>query len=281
MLPPMTAYPARKYKAILIMLFISYFILGIVTGTLAGLLGIGGGLIVVPTLALLFSVQGFNDSITTHLAIGTSLACMICTATSSVLTHNKKGSVNWRIFLWMAIGLIFGSWAGGLITANLNGRLLKILLAIFVWVMAWRMWRKGRPVKPGITLPKMSVFTFFGTLFGCISTMFGIGGGFMTVPLLSRLGLPMQSAVGTASACSLPIAVIGAMTSMFTGHQVVGIPNYATGYVYWPAFAGIVIGSMPCARIGAKLAHVLPAARLRKIFAIFLIIIGCELIAEE
>lgn len=263
------------------MLFISYLLLGAVTGTLAGLLGIGGGLIVVPTLALVFSLQGIDGNISTHLAIGTSLACMVFTSVSSVMVHNRKDAINWSIFMWMAGGLLVGGWVGGLITAHLNGRLLKILLGIFVWVMAWRMWRKRSPVTPGSKPPSMPVFTVFGGLLGCISTIFGIGGGFMTVPLLSRFGLPIQKAVGTASACSLPIAFIGTATSMFMGHQISGLPLQTTGYIYWPAFAGIIIGSMPCARLGARLAHKLPAQRLRRIFAIFLLVIGCELIAEE
>ena len=263
------------------MLFMIYLLLGAVTGTFAGLLGIGGGLIVVPALALTFSLQGFDHNISTHLAIGTSLACMILTSTSSVMMHNRKQAINWSIFIWMAGGLLLGGWAGGLITAHLSGRLLKILLGIFVWVMAWRMWRKGKSVSTGKPPSKMPIYTLSGAILGCVSTIFGIGGGFMMVPLLSRFGLPIQKAVGTASACSIPIAIIGTITSMIMGYNLPGIPAHSTGYVFWPAFAGIVLGSMPCAQIGAKMAHKLPAPRLRKIFAIFLIVIGCELIAEE
>ncbi|MCY4177458.1 MAG: sulfite exporter TauE/SafE family protein [Endozoicomonadaceae bacterium] len=263
------------------MLFISYLLLGIITGTLAGLLGIGGGLIIVPTLALLFSFQQFNPEISTHLAIGTSLACMIFTTGSATVTHFYKKAISWPVLFFMTIGIICGSFAGGLITNSLNGKWLKIFLGCFAWGMAIKMFKERHVTSTTGKMPAKPFLILFGVLSSCISTMLGIGGAIFNVPAFCRFGLTIQHAVATASACSLPVAVIGTLTSIFVEKSTISFPEYTKGYVYWPAFLGIIIGSIPCARIGAILAHRLPKQYIRIPFAILLIIVGGELILSS
>ncbi len=263
------------------MLFISYLLLGAVAGLLSGLLGIGGGLVVVPCLALAFATQGFDANVATHIAISTSLSSMLFTTSSSAFAHHKKQGIVWKVFLWVSVGLLAGGWLGGLLTASMNGRVLKLMLAIFVLLMSLRMWRKKNTQLSSIAIKNKFIYVFSGFVIGCISVIFGIGGGFMTVPVLVRFGLVLKNAVGTASACSIPIALIGTITSIFMGYGVPELPAHTIGYIYWPAFIGIIIGSIPCASIGARLAHKLPAQRLRKIFAIFLLVVGCELLFDD
>lgn len=263
------------------MLIVSYLILGAVTGMLAGLLGIGGGLVIVPALALAFSFQEICADVSMHLAIGTSLACMIFTTGSAVLTHYHKNAIHWYVLFWTSLGLVFGSVAGGLITANLDAYLLRISLGCFAWVMAIRMFTKRKVSVIDGKIPEKFFLTLFGSLFGCIATIFGIGGAMFSVPLFCRFGFSIQKAVATASACSLPIALIGAITSMLTGTGTECLPKYTTGYVYWPAFAGIILGSIPGARIGAKITHKLPAQYVRILFSVLLLIVGSQLIIKE
>ena len=262
------------------MIFFGFLLLGILAGIIAGLLGLGGGILVVPSLALIFSLQGMGTDLSTHLAIGTSLACMICTSCTAAFAHHFKRSIAWAVFFWMSAGLLIGSWSGSLVSASMNGSVLKMLFGLFLWFVAWRMLRRQKEVIAEKTL-RLPIFAVLGLFTGCISGVFGVGGSIITVPVLLYSGLPMHKALGTASACILPVAIAGAVTNIFTGLDISGLPEYSTGYIYWPAFVGIVLGSVPCTRVGVRLAYRLPAERLRKIFAVLLIIVGCELILKE
>ncbi|UYM17287.1 sulfite exporter TauE/SafE family protein [Endozoicomonas euniceicola] len=257
------------------MVFLSYLILGALAGTLAGLFGIGGGLIIVPALVFSFEIQGLPSDILTHLAVGTSLATIAVTSLSSIRAHHAKGSVCWPIFLLMTIGILLGAWFGVYTAIQMTGEVLRKTIGIFAILMAIKMWI-GFKVREGSHIPSRPTFFSAGIFIGWASTIFGIGGGTLSVPFLRKSNLQMPEAVGTSAACGLPIALMGALANMLMGQGNDQLPAMTTGYVYWPAFLGIVLTSMLFARYGARLAHHLSAERLQKLFAVFLLLVGVE-----
>ncbi|HBQ05068.1 hypothetical protein AWR38_27330 [Idiomarina sp. WRN-38] len=255
----------------------SYLALGAVAGTMAGLFGVGGGIIIVPVLVFAFGLQGISPEITMHLAVGTSLATIVITGASSALGHFRKGSVHRAWFMALLPGLMLGAIAGVFIADNLSGTVLGTLFGVFVLLLATKM-VIGLTPKPGTIAPRKVAMSIAGGVVGAISALFGIGGGAMTVPWLSRCGATMTQAVGTSAACGLPIAVVGAVTFIVVGWGNPHLPHWATGFVMWPAFIGIVATSVPFARIGVRLAHVLPAHVLRFCFAALLAVVGLRFI---
>ncbi|MDX5976719.1 sulfite exporter TauE/SafE family protein [Vreelandella alkaliphila] len=254
-----------------------YLLLGAVAGTMAGLFGVGGGLIIVPALVFAFGLQGVAPEITMHLAVGTSLATIVVTGASSALGHFRKGSIHKPWFMALLPGLMLGAIGGVFIADNLSGTVLGTLFGVFVLLLATKM-VFGLSPKPGSSPPGNVAMTIAGGVVGAISALFGIGGGTMTVPWLSRCGASMTQAVGTSAACGLPIAMVGALTFIVVGWGDPLLPQWATGFVMWPAFIGIVLTSVPFARLGVRLAHVLPATVLRFSFATLLAVVGLRFI---
>lgn len=257
------------------MTFILYSIVGAIAGVLAGLFGIGGGLIVVPALIFSFTLQQVAPDVLTHLAVGTSLASMVITSISSIRTHNKSGAVQWRIFLFVSCGLLLGSYLGAYTAASLSGSVLQKCLGGFALAVSAKMWFSLK-ASEGAKVPNVGVLATAGVIIGSISSLFGIGGGSISVPFFRHISLTMKQSVGTSAACGLPIALTGAISNMYLGYGHARLPPMSTGYVYWPAFFGIVITSVFFARIGARLAHRLPSDKLQKGFAVFLAIIGIQ-----
>ncbi|WP_193091906.1 sulfite exporter TauE/SafE family protein [Halomonas colorata] len=258
------------------MLF-GYLGLGAAAGTMAGVFGVGGGIIIVPVLMFAFGLQNIPSEITMHLAVGTSLATIVVTGASSALGHYRKGSVHRAWFLALLPGLMMGAIGGVFIAGNLSGTVLGMLFGIFVLLLATKM-VFGLSPKPGFVAPGRIAMSVAGAVVGAISALFGIGGGAMTVPWLSRCGATMTQAVGTSAACGLPIAAVGALTFIIMGWGNPLLPAWATGFVMWPAFFGIVLTSVPFARIGVRLAHVLPAHVLRLCFALLLTVVGLRFV---
>jgi len=250
-----------------------YLVLGAFAGTLAGLFGIGGGLIIVPVLIISFQLQAVDPGITAHLAVGTSLATVVFTSLSSIRTHHAMGAVRWDIFRPMVAGILLGA-ALGAVTANaLSGEWLQRIIGTFVILVALQMgfrWQPG-PARP---LPGRPGLATAGGGIGWASAIFGIGGGTLTVPFLSWCGVRAQQAVATSAACGLPIALSGAVTNMVIGWDRETLPAYSAGFVYGPALLGIVLTSVPFAILGARLAHRLPEARLKQLFALLLLVVG-------
>lgn len=255
----------------------SYLVLGAAAGTIAGLFGIGGGLIIVPALVFAFGLQDIEPNIIMHLAVGTSLATIVVTGASSALGHFSQGSVHRPWLMALLPGLILGAVSGAFIADHLPGAVLGTLFGIFVLLLAIKMVLGLNP-KPGGKAPSKTVMTIAGGVAGAISALFGIGGGTLTVPWLSRCGASMTQAVGTSAACGLPIALVGALTFMLVGWGNPELPPWATGFIMWPAFLGIVLTSVPFARLGVKLAHRLPAHVLRLSFAALLAMVGLRFI---
>lgn len=257
--------------------FLLYPLLGVFAGLTAGLLGVGGGIVVVPVLIYSFTALGFSPEVLTHMAVGTSLATIIITSLGSVYQHHRKGAVLWDILLWFTVGLVAGALFGAVVADQLRGRVLQVLFGLFAMVIAWQMLRGLKP-KPSRNLPGPLGLSVVGVVIGTVSSIFGIGGGSLSVPYLTWCNIKMQQAVGTSSAGGIPIAIAGALGFVWTGWQHPDLPDYSLGYVYLPALLGIGISSVIFSQIGARWAHRLPAATLKKIFAVLLAVVGAKLL---
>lgn len=255
---------------------IIFLVIGAFAGFAAGLFGVGGGLIIVPLLYLVFTQMGIPADVVMHLALGTSLATIIVTSISSLMAHNKNGAVLWPVFKNLAPGLIIGSFLGAGIAGLLSREYLQLIIGLFVIWVAYKMLRGAKKVvdqsKP---LPSTQQQLLAGGGIGLASAIFGIGGGSLTVPYLNNNGVIMQKAVGTSAACGLPIAIAGALGFMFFGmKEHIHVAN-TIGFVHVYAFLGISIMSFFTAKFGAKVAHILSPVILKKCFAVMLFSIGC------
>jgi uncharacterized membrane protein YfcA len=253
--------------------WIIYLLLGAVAGTLAGLLGVGGGLIIVPVLALVYRHSGVDEALIMHLAIGTSLATIVMTSISSVRAHHRRGAVLWPVVWRLTPGIVLGALLGAALADALESLWLQRFFGIFELFVAVQMAAGLKPA-PHRALPRTVGMLGSGGVIGAVSAIVGIGGGTLTVPFLSWCNVAMRNAVATSAACGLPIAMAGALGFVLTGLDAEDLPAWSTGYVYWPAFLGIVIASVAFAPLGAALAHRLPAAGLKRAFAVLLAIIG-------
>ncbi len=259
-------------------IFLIYLVVGAVAGVLAGLFGVGGGTIIVPALVLCFKWQGLGSDLQTHLAIGTSLATIVVTSISSTRSHHQAGAVRWPLVRWLVPGIAIGVWLGAFVATQLHGLQLQRLFGVFAWTIAAQMWFGWQP-QGQQDIPGKVGLSLAGLAIGGASALFGIGGGSLTVPFLSWCRVRMQEAVATAAACGFPIALVGAFSYIWQGWAHQDLPAHALGFVYLPALLGIGITSLPCARIGAQLAHRWPAQKLKRVFAGFLLFIGAVLLA--
>ncbi len=260
------------------MMFLIYLIIGVFAGFLSGLLGIGGGIIVVPALLWAYQLQQVPPDVLMHMVTATSLAAMIVTTLVSFLSHMRHGSKIWPVYQRLWLGVLFGTVLGVVIAAFLRSKALEIIFAIFLFAVAiWMLINK--PPKKERNLPKAPGMFAFGSGVGIFSGLLGIGGGVISVPTLNYFNVSMRDAVGISTAISFTVAVVGTMVAFFTGsHAEVNLPHWSTGFVYWPAVLGITIGSPLFAMLGAELAHRLPVPILKRIFAIFLLLTALKLI---
>ncbi len=259
--------------------YLLYLGVGAVAGLLGGLLGIGGGLVIVPFLVFSFQAQKFAPEVATHMAIATSLATIIFTSISSVKAHHERGAVRWDLARLLVPGIVLGTLLGAQIAHLLPGRTLQLIIGIFALVMSLQMFLDWKPGgDKTATLPGSRGLLAAGGVIGLASALFGIGGGSLTVPWLSYHAVRMQEAVATSSACGLAIALAGTLGFIIVGWNTENLPSGALGYVYLPAFVGISVTSIIFARLGVRLAHHLPAATLKKVFAGLLVIVGAQFI---
>ena len=261
----------------LLAVFVSYLALGALAGTMAGLFGIGGGLVIVPALIFSFELQGVSTDISAHLAVGTSLATIVFTSISSIRSHHKHLSVRWDLFRPMTVGIVGGAILGAWTVAFMSGDVLQVIIGVFAISVGLKMLLAMNP-KPGRDVPGSVGLGVAGGGIGWASAIFGIGGGTLTVPYLSWCNVRMQQAVGTSAACGLPIAVAGAAGNMWTGWGNPQLPDYSLGFVYLPALFGVILTSVFFAKFGAALAHRLDAMLLKRIFAVVLLIVGLRFI---
>lgn len=253
--------------------FALYLVLGAIAGILAGLFGVGGGIIIVPVLVFSFTAQGFAPEVLTHLAVGTSLATIVFTSINSIREHNRRGAVQWNLFIWLAPGILAGAAVGGVTAALIQGPILQKIIGVFAICVALQLALNLTP-KNSRPLPKRPELVAAGGIIGWASAIFGIGGGSVTVPFLVWRSVSIQQAVATSAACGFPIAFAGAVVFMSTGWHESQLPEWSLGFVYLPAVLGIALTSMFFARFGARLAHRLPPLLLKRLFALLLTAVG-------
>lgn len=260
----------------LLSLFI-YLACGALAGVLAGLLGVGGGIVLVPLLAIIFPIQGVAPHLVQHLALGTSLASIIVTSISSMRAHNSRGAVRWDIWRAITPGILIGTFLGGLWAAQLPTNFLKVFFACFLYIVAIQMLMDIKP-KASREMPGSVGTTAVGGVIGLVSSFVGIGGGTLSVPFMGFCNVPMHTAVGTSAAIGFPIAVAGTLGYVIGGWGVSDLPAGTLGYVSVLAFAGIAGASYFTAPLGAKLSHSLPVKTLKRFFAIFLLLMGTRML---
>ena len=258
-------------------LYLVYLLLGAIVGVLAGMLGIGGGLIIVPALLYIFTSQlAIPLELAMPMAIATSLSTIVLTGFSSALAHYKLGNIRAGIITWCAAGIAFGAAVGPQVATRLPVESLKTTFAVFVILIAMQMLF----VKPKKSENRISALTLMliGALTGVVSSFMGIGGGALMVPALVWFRVDIKLAIGCAAFCGLIIAVFGSASFVIAGWSLENLPIGAFGYVYLPAALGIVITSVFTARIGAKISHRLDTKRLKQIFAGFLVIVSLRML---
>lgn len=250
---------------------------GVIAGLSAGLFGVGGGLIVVPALAYIFTILEVGNQSLMQLAVGTSLAVIIITSIASVTAHHKHGAVQWSLFLRMAPFIVVGSLLGAYIASRVPSASLKIVFGVVEMLIAAQMFFQLKP-KPTRSLPGTAGLGVVSSSIGLLSAVVGIGGGTMMVPFLTWCNVNIHKAVATSAACGMPIAVAGSLGFILLVPATVDLPDKAIGFVYWPALLGIAIASMLAAPLGARLAHRLSTDKLRQLFAAFLFFIGLSML---
>lgn len=252
---------------------LAYLGLGAFTGFFAGLLGVGGGAVMVPVLAVMFAAQNFPEAHTMHLALGTSMATIIFTSLSSLRAHHQHGAVLWPVVRAFAPGIVVGTLLMAQVAAWLPTRALAIFFTAFMSYVALQLILNVKP-KPSRQLPGKVGLACAGLAIGSISALAAIGGGTMTVPFLTWCNVKVQHAIGTSAAVGLPIAFAGSlgyMTSGLAAAHAGGLPAGSFGFIYLPALAGTVVASMLVAPYGARLSHRLPVATVKKIFALLIL----------
>lgn len=250
---------------------------GACAGFLGGLLGIGGGLPVVAALSLVLPSLGVPGAAVMHVAVATSLTAMVLTFVSSATAHMRRGSVLWASSKRIAPGMVIGALLGTHLAAWLPETALRVIIALFCLVMAVQMSRRGNT--PLATdperVPRSPWLVGAGAGIGLLSSVVGIGGGSMTVPLLTTLSVKPVKAIGTSAVCGLALAVTSALSYAFTVHAPSqGLPWGTVGYVNLPAAALIVVGSMSLAPVGVRVAHALSNTAIKRVFAVFLLVMG-------
>ncbi len=249
---------------------IELLLLGIGSGFLAGLLGIGGGMVLVPFLTYMISAQGIDSELAVKMAIATSMAVIIFTSVSSVRAHHKRGAVRWDIVRKLAPGIVIGSLiASAGVFAVLKGAYLAIFFGIFVAFSATQMFLDKKP-PPTRQMPGTGGQLVAGGFIGFLSGLVGAGGGFISVPFMAWCNVAIHTAVATSAALGFPIAVANVAGYIVSGMSVTGLPPASFGYIYLPALVLIAIASVFTAPLGAKAAHSLPVKKLKRIFACML-----------
>ena len=258
--------------------WLAYIGLGLFTGFSAGMLGIGGGLVMVPTLTMMFAAQaGFPLDDVLHLALGTSIATILFTSLASLRAHHQHGAVLWKVVLQITPGILFGTVFGTLFAAEIPSRPLALFFTVFVCLVAVQMILNLKP-KPSRELPGNAGVLAVGTGIGAMSALVAIGGGVFTVPFLTWCNVRVQNAIGTSAAIGFPIAVGGTLGYLYNGWGNTNLPPGSMGFVYLPALAWMVPPSMLMAPLGAKLTHRLPVATLKRVFACLLIALASKML---
>lgn len=248
-------------------------LLGAFTGFAAGLLGIGGGMTLVPFLTLMFTAAKFAPAHVVHIAVATSLTTILFTSVSSVRAHHKRGAVRWDLIRWMGPGALIGTFAGAQIAGLLKTGVLALLFAGFVGFSALQMLRSKKSTDDNAPerLPSRGTLAGTGGVIGFVSSLVGAGGGFITVPFLNWAHVGMHKAVATSAAMGFPIALGGLAGYVFAGTRAEGLPPLSVGFIYLPALVACAATSVLFAPLGARTAHAMDVKTLKRVFALLLL----------
>lgn len=250
-------------------LIVALLVLGCATGFVAGLLGIGGGMLLVPFLTLLFSLRAFPEEHLVHMAIATSLATIMFTSVSSVHAHHKRGAVLWSVVKVLAPGILLGSLIGAQVAGRMPTAFIALFFAVFVGFSALQMLRDRKP-KPSRELPRALGMFGVGNAIGFVSSIVGAGGGFISIPFMVWSNVKIHKAVATSAALGFPIAAAGTVGYILAGFAERDLPAGTFGFVYLPALFAVAGGSVLTAPYGARVAHALDTGRLKRTFALLL-----------
>lgn len=256
---------------------IAFVAVGAVAGLLAGLLGIGGGMVMVPALIFMLPAFGVGGAILTQVAVGTSLACISVISINSARSHHARRAVDWPVFGRLAPGLVVGAVVGALMADVIPSIALQRFIGVCALLVAAKM-AIGRNPQANRDLPGARGLAAIGAGIGGLSSLIGIGGGSLTVPFLAWCNQPMVRSVGTSAACGIPIAWAGVVGYLLVGWGESDGAAMTVGYIHVPAVAGIVAGSLLLTPVGAALAHRLPATALKRVFAVLLLLVGLKLV---
>ena len=260
------------------LLIIELLALGVATGFLAGLLGIGGGMVMVPFLTIIMSTRGASPDLAVKMAIATSMATIIFTSIASVRAHHKRGAVRWDIVKGLAPGIVLGAVVASFgVFAYLKGSYLAIFFGLFVGFSATQMFLDKKP-KPTRQMPEAGGQMAAGGAIGFLSGLVGAGGGFISVPFMSWCNVAMHNAVATSAALGFPIALANALGYIASGWRVQGLPEGSFGYIWLPALGVIALDSFFVEPLGAKVAHSLDIKPLKRIFASVLYLLAAYML---
>ena len=255
----------------------AYLALGTFAGFLAGLLGIGGGGVMVPILTGIFVARGVPLEHVVHLSLGTAMAVMSITAFSSFRAHHRHGSVRWDIVRAITPGVMLGAFATTFLAAEVASKPLALFFACFMAFMSVQMMIDVKP-KPTRELPGRLGVSAVGLGIGGISSLVAIGGAALSIPFMVWCNVKLQHAIGTSSAIGWPVAIAGAVGYLANGYGVPGMPEPSIGFIYLPALAIIAFAGVLAAPFGARLAHRMPVKRLKKVFAVFFLLLSAKMV---
>lgn len=250
-----------------------YLLIGAVVGFMAGLLGIGGGMVLVPILLFAFGAQGTADGFPSehrmHMALATGMATIPFTSASSMGAHHSRGGIDWGIVIGMLPGLVLGAALGPLVAGKVPGRPLEIFFAAFIFYAATSMFFNRKP-KATRELPGRFGLGLVGGVVAFVSSFLAAGAAFMTIPFMTACNVPLKRALGTAAAIGFPLGLTASAGYVVAGLQAGPLPQYCLGFVYLPALGLIVLPSMLAAPLGARVSHRMPVRQLRIAFALTL-----------
>jgi uncharacterized membrane protein YfcA len=250
-------------------LMLALLAMGTFGGFTAGLLGVGGGMILVPFITMIFSAKHFAPHLIVHMAIATSLATIMFTSLSSMRAHHAHGAVLWPVVRLLSPGIVAGSWIGPWIAKQMNTQMLSVFFGLFVAFSATQMLLNKKPAATR-DLPGAPGMFAAGGVIGILAGLVGAGGGFISIPFMTWCNVRIHNAVATSAALGFPIALAGTISNIYFGWGEPDLPKYSLGLVYVPALALIALASVTLAPVGARMAHQMPVRRLQKIFAFIL-----------
>ena len=253
---------------------------GVAGGLMAGLLGVGGGIVMVPVMATIFQLMGMPNELIMHVAVATSLAVIVPTGLSSARSHAKRGAVSKDLLLLWAPAMVIASFIGGISAGYYSAFVLRIIFGVMAFFIAVNsVVPLQKKLMSGLSASPIT-HRISAAFIGYVSSLMGIGGGSLSVPTMTVLGSPVHTAVGTSSALGVFIALPAAIGFVISGWNIADLPQFSLGYVSLPAMASLALGAILFAPVGAFIAHKLSAILLKRVLAVYLLIVGTRMIIQ-